>query len=69
MPRDDSLALRAAILEWLSLMAEPQPTEIMRSTLKIRKRTLIAALELLRREGLVVRHKRGWTMPQKATTE
>lgn len=54
--------LHTAILEWLSLELGPQSTFALRSVLKIRRATLIAALESLRGQGLVVRNGRRWRL-------
>lgn len=58
-PRDAPLA--GAILERLRLVPRPQSTVALRNVLKIRKASLVAALEALSREGLVMRSSAGWS--------
>lgn len=58
--------LSDAILERLRSVPRPQSTAALRNVLKVRKATLVAALEALQHRGLVTRAPAGWTLPGRA---
>jgi hypothetical protein len=54
-------SLHRAILEHLEMARRPQSALALRNAVKVRKASLIAALEVLRKQGLVKRTSAGWT--------
>lgn len=62
---DGADPLRAVILERLRITKRPESTLALRNAVKVRKATLVAALEALRAQGLVARTSAGWTLSSK----
>lgn len=59
-PSDDPL--RAAIVERLRSSSRPESTVGLRDHLKVRKSTLVEALEALRANGVITRSRNGWLL-------
>ena len=55
--------LQARVLERLHAAPRPQPTEELRSVLRVRKADLLTALRGLADRGLVTKTEHGWTLP------
>jgi len=62
-PFHDTGKIHGAILEWLARSARPMSTQELRDLLRTRKKTLIDALDELRRLGRIDRTEEGWVLP------
>lgn len=59
--------LKAAILKRLALVPRPQSTVALRNVFRVRKATLVAALESLEQEGMTVRSAGGWSIARRVS--
>ena len=67
--QDTADPLEASLVDHLTATPRPLSTVELRDTLKVRKATVIAALDALRARGVVTRSDAGWTLADDGNTQ